>query len=203
SLLLSQGRRESNHWWKKDRWEKLSPTLPQWLFQGLESYREVILAVNEQVHVWTRAVKSLASGPRPMGLGALTFEEINREVCDWNRSQNRKQPNSYSGLCGGLAATGNWAIDLPITKAGNVRLRVLLIELAWRMVYYQPQSKLIQKWAKVLLNPKAHRRARKKAIVAVARQLLVDLWRWQTHQITPEQLGWRMLPVEGVEFCCD
>src|SRR5262249_26561899 len=114
SLLLSQGRRESNHWWKKDRWEKLSPTLPQWLFQGLESYREVILAVNEQVHVWTRAVKSLASGPRPMGLGALTFEEINREVCDWNRFQNRKQPNSYSGLCGGLAATGNWAIDLPI-----------------------------------------------------------------------------------------
>jgi hypothetical protein len=36
------------------------------------------------------------------------------------------------------------------------------------------------------------RSARKKAIVAVARQLAVDLWRWQTGRATPEQLGWEM-----------
>jgi hypothetical protein len=61
------------------------------------------------------------------------------------------------------------------------------------MVLYQPQSKLIQRWKAVLLNPKAHRRARKKAIVAVARRILVDLWRWQTGRVSPEQLGWRMV----------
>ena len=203
SLLLSQGRRESNHWWKQQRWEQLSPTLPEWIFKALQSYRELILAVNDQVNLWSQAVKSLAAGPRPIGLGALTFEQIQREVCDWNRFKNRKQPGSYSGLCGGLAASGNWSIELPITKAGHVRLRVLLIELAWRMVRYQPQSKLIQKWAKVFFNPKAHRRARKRAIVAVARQLLVDLWRWQTQRITPEQLGWRMLPEGSLDVAAD
>lgn len=194
SLLLTQGRRESNAWWKPARWPHLAPTVPEWLRTALESYRRLILVVDEELKAFTQAITAAASAQRPAGLGALTLEQINREVCDWQRFKNRKQPGSYAGLCGGVSATGDWAIDLPITKAGNVRLRVLLIELAWRMVYYQPQSKLIQKWAKVLLNPQAHRRARKRAIVAVARQLLVHLWRWQSGRITPEQLGWVMLP---------
>jgi hypothetical protein len=52
----------------------------------------------------------------------------------------------------------------------------------------------VEKWRKVLLNAKAKASAaaRKKAIVAVARQLAVDLWRWQTGRATPEQLGWEM-----------
>lgn len=196
-LLLAQGRRESNHWWKKPRWERLAPTLPPWLRTALESYRRLLLAVHEELEHFTRSIAAAAPAQRPIGLGALTLEQINREVCDWKRFKNRKQPGSYAGLCGGLMATGQWSIDLPITKAGNVRLRVLLIELAWRMVRYQPQSKLIQRWAGVLLNPKAHRRARKKAIVAVARQLLVQLWRWQGGQVSPEELGWKMISVEA------
>jgi transposase len=47
-------------------------------------------------------------------------------------------------------------------------------------------------WKSVLLNPKAHARARKRAIIAFARQLFIDLWRWQTGRRTPEQLGWVM-----------
>ena len=50
----------------------------------------------------------------------------------------------------------------------------------------------LKKWKSVLLNPKAHARARKRAIIAFARQLLIDLWRWQTGRRTPEQLGWVM-----------
>ncbi len=192
SLLLAQGRRESNSWWKKSRWEELAPTLPEWMHTALESYRRLILVVQEELKSFTQKITVAAPTERPVGMGGLTLEQINREVCDWNRFKNRKQPGSYAGLCGGLAATGHWSIDLPITKAGNARLRVLLIELAWRMVSYQPQSKLIQRWARVLLNPKAHRRARKKAIVAVARQLLVQIWRWQTGKVSPEQLGWKM-----------
>src|SRR5262249_49589883 len=194
SLLLSQGWRESNHWWKKSRWEELALRLPEWIYTALESYRRLILAVNQEVKSLTQKITAVAPMERPVGMGGLTFEQIKREVCNWGRFKNRKQPGSYTGLCGGLAASGEGVIDLPITKVGNVRLRVLLIELAWRMVRYQPQSKLIQKWAKVLLNPQAHRRARKRAIVAVARELLVQLWRWQTGRVTPEQLGWWMKP---------
>jgi len=57
---------------------------------------------------------------------------------------------------------------------------------------YQPNYYLVKKWKSVLLNPKAHARARKRAIIAFARQLLIDLWRWQTGRRTPEQLGWVM-----------
>ena len=192
-LLLAQGWRESNHWWKPPRWAHLASSLPAWLVSGLESYRRLILVAHEELTTFTQKIQAAASTQRPRGMGALTLEQINREVCDWNRFKNRKQPGSYAGLCGGLVGTGNWSMDLPITKAGNVRLRVLMIELAWRMVIFQPQCKLIQRWKHVLLNPKAHRRARKRAIVAVARQLLVQLWRWQTGQITPQQLGWQML----------
>lgn len=192
-LLLSQGCRQSNNWWKPSCWRELATRLPEWLLSALETYRRLILALDDELKTFTRALASAASTDRPVGLGALTLEQLNREVCDWKRFRNRKQPGSYAGLCGGLAATGDWSIDLPITKAGNVRLRVLLIELAWRMVYYQPQSKLIKRWAGVLLNPKAHKRARKRAIVAVARQLFVQLWRWQTGQVTAQQLGWEMV----------
>jgi hypothetical protein len=60
-------------------------------------------------------------------------------------------------------------------------------------VKFQPQCKTVQKWQHILHNPHSHSRKRKQAIVAVARQLAVDLWRWQTGRVTPEQLGWKMI----------
>ena len=71
-------------------------------------------------------------------------------------------------------------------------LRNLSIISAWRLLLYQPNYYLVKKWQAVLLNPKAHARARKRAIIAFARQLFIDLWRWQTGRRTPEQLGWVM-----------
>jgi len=194
SLLLSQGHCQSNHWWKLRQWERLGPTLPTWLADALEIHRRLILQVHAEETALRHALAQAAGTPRPTGLGALTWEEIQREVCDWRRFHNRKQPGCYAGLVGGVSATGEWSLDLSITKAGNVRLRTLLIEWAWRMVVYQSQCRLIQRWRGVLLNPKAPRRARKKAIVAVARQLLGDLWRWQTGRVRPEDLGWVMVP---------
>jgi len=196
SLMLSQGFRQSNHWWKKERWESLAPTLPAWLVERLEGYRRLILAVHEEQAQLRQVVAAAAPATaRPKGLGALTFEEVNREVCDWKRFKNRKSVGSYAGLVGGVSDSGQYHCDLAITKAGNVRLRTLVMEAAWRWVVYQSQCPLIQRWRGVLLNPHAHKRARKRAIVAVARALLVDLWRWQTGRTTPEALGWVM--VEG------
>jgi hypothetical protein len=60
-------------------------------------------------------------------------------------------------------------------------------------VRYQPDYWLTKKWAPILNSQAgAHRRNRKRAIVAYARQLFVDLWKWKTGRITAERLGWQM-----------
>jgi hypothetical protein len=65
--------------------------------------------------------------------------------------------------------------------------------MAWRLALHQPNYWLTQKWAPILSpKAKAHRRNRKKAIVAYARQLFVDLWKWKTGRTTAEHLGWEM-----------
>ena len=99
---------------------------------------------------------------------------------------------SYAGLTGGVSGSGEQSRDLSITKAGNRRLSTALVECAWRLLAYQPKYWLVKKWAPILLNPKAHRRRRKQAIVAFARQLLIDLWKWKTGKADPEKLGWVM-----------
>ena len=158
----------------------------------LTTFRELIEHFQKAIDAVQRKIEKAAPKLRPRGLGALGFEEIRREVADFGRFKNKKQPGGYVGLAGGVSASDKMKLDLPITKAGNRRLRAMLIETAWRWVFYQPQSKLVQRWSGVLLNPESHRRGRKRAIVAVARQLFVDLWRWQTGRATPEQLGWVM-----------
>ena len=82
---------------------------------------------------------------------------------------------------------------MSITKHGNGRLRQELVEAAWRMVRGQPGYWLTKKRTETLgPGSKAHKRSRKKAIVAYARQLFVDLWKWRTGRITAAELGWEM-----------
>lgn len=200
SLMLSQGIRQAGDWWKAKRWEQLKTRLEGWLVQRLERYQKILLVIDKQLQELTAKLEAAAPKDLPVGLGALTFETARREVCDWERFRNRKAAGAYSGLVGGVSASGSYLCQLPITKAGNTRLRTLLIELAWRMVHFQSQSKVIQKWKSVLLNPKASRRARKRAIVAVARQLAVELWRWQTGKTQLEDLGWRRPSAEVYEL---
>lgn len=77
-----------------------------------------------------------------------------------------------------------------MTKHGNPRLRAALVETAWRLVRFQPNYKPVVKWRRILAKGAlATGAARKKAIVAVGRQLAVDLWRIRTGRITAEQMG--------------
>ena len=139
--------------------------------------------------------KPCSDAARPKGLGGLSYEVIQREIGDWQRFANRRQVGSYTGLCGGISSSGASHRLLPITKHGNVRLRTALIELAWRLVIWQRDCKLVAKWRPVLGNPKATKAKRKKAIVAMARQLAVDLWRWRTGRVQPAELGWHLVGV--------
>ena len=192
SLMLCQGYRVLGEWWEEKDWPRLASRLPVWLAERLTIFRTVLRTVEQQLDVLTQAVAAQVGKARPLGCGPLTLASATNEVGHWQRFTNRRQVGSFSGLCGGVSSSGPSHVDLCITKHGNARLRYLLIELAWRMVRFQPQCKAVQKWKHILLQPGSHSRKRKQAIVAVARQLAVDLWRWQTGRVTPEQLGWKM-----------
>ena len=58
---------------------------------------------------------------------------------------------------------------------------------------WQRDCALVKKWRHVFDNPKATKVAKKKAIVALARQMAVDLWRWRTGRVPPETFGWTMV----------
>ena len=193
SLLLTQGYREKNRWWEEKRWERLQLKLPAWLVERLEVFRRLLATLTTELDAATTALEAAAPAARPKGLGGLTYEVVEREVGAWDRFDNRRQVGSYTGLCGGVSGSGPTTHLLSITKHGNVRLRTALIELAWRLVLWQRDCKLVKKWWHVFGNPKATKAARKKAIVAMARQMAVDLWRWRTGRVTPEELGWTMV----------
>ena len=76
-----------------------------------------------------------------------------------------------------------------ITKHGHPRLRRLMVELAWRVSHFQPSYRGVLQWGALLHNRKASTAARKKAIVALARRLAVDLWRMATGRVQAAELG--------------
>jgi transposase len=191
-ILLHYGVRHAGLWWRQARWDQLAPGLNQELRAALEDCRVLIARYEELLKPVEKKLKAAAPQELPRGFGALTFVLLLREICEWQRFGNRRKVGSFFGLCGGVSSSGPQHFDLNITKAGNPYLRVLLIELAWRMVRWQPRYQAVQRWARVLQDPKCHRRHRKRAIVAIARQLAVDIWKWQTGKATPQDLGWEM-----------
>ena len=93
---------------------------------------------------------------------------------------NRRQVAAYAGLAATPWRSGGIAREQGVSKAGNPRLRTTMIQLAWLWGRHQPQSALTQ-WFKALSQ-----RGRKRAIVALARKLLVALWKYVTAGVVIE-----------------
>ena len=126
----------------------------------------------------------------PAGIGELTSVILQREICDWARFKNRGQVSSYTGLCPGEYSSGDKRLQGHVTKRGNPRLRAALVECAWRLVRFQPQYQPVAKRLAILQKgARATGAQRKKAIVAVARRLGVDLWRLHTGRASAAELG--------------
>jgi transposase len=98
--------------------------------------------------------------------------------------RSAKALGSYAGLVGAPFASGGFSHEQGITKAGNRRLRTAVVELAWLWLRYQPDSTL-SRWFSERLG-KAGGRMRKVLIVALARKLLIALWRWAAQGVVPE-----------------
>lgn len=126
----------------------------------------------------------------PKGFGVRTILNLSAEVCDWYRFNNRGQIGSFMGICPSEYSSGPHQRLGAIDRQGNAAGRTMLVEAAWRMVRYQPGWRGLKKYLGVLSKgSKASKTARRKAIVAVARLLAVDIWRLQTGRCTLEELG--------------
>jgi transposase len=192
SLMINHGQPALPRWWRTAGWKALSRVLPPWLLERLEIYRPLLELLDQQIATLTTQIEAAAPKTLPSGLGKLTSVVVTREVCDWSRFKNRHQVGSYTGMCPGEYSSGSKRVPGSVTKHGNPRLRAALVELAWRLVRFQPTYPPIRKRLSILARgAKAPGSARKKAIVAVARQLAVDLWRLHTGQCTAEKLGFQ------------
>ena len=188
SLLVNHGFEPVKSWWKPRTFAALD--VPQWMRELLQNSQPILLALQQKIGVLTIQLQSAADPKQPRGLGLMTSVIIDREIGDWRRFSNRRQIASYTGLCPGEYSSGNTRLQSCVTKHGNPRLRAALVELAWRLVRFQPNYKPIVKWRQILAKGAlATGAARKKAIVAVARQLAVDLWRIKTDRHRTEELG--------------
>jgi transposase len=97
---------------------------------------------------------------------------------------NRRQVAAHAGLVPAPWKSGRIDHEQGISKAGNPRLRRIMVELAWRWLRHQPGS-VLSRWFHGRVG-RERGRIRKIAIVAVARKLFVALWRYATQGVVPE-----------------
>jgi transposase len=98
--------------------------------------------------------------------------------------RNRREVGSYFGLTPSPWQSGGIDRDQGISKAGNPRARCAAIELAWLWLRHQPDSVLTQEYRRRTLD--ASKRIKRVAIVALARKLMVALWRYLTTGLVPD-----------------
>jgi len=188
SLMVNHGFEPTTSWWKPRTFALLQ--VPAWMKELLSNSQPILVALHEKIRTLTQRLQAAAEAGQARGIGALSSVVIDREVGNWNRFTNRRQVGSYTGLCPGEYSSGNTRLQSCVTKHGNPRLRAALVETAWRLVRFQPHYKPVAKWRQILAKGAlATKAARKKAIVAVARELAVDLWRIRTGRVQVEALG--------------
>lgn len=176
-----------HRWWGARNWKKLA-TLDAWVLGVLEKLRELIVALEAQLDELTaQLVARVKEQERPKGLGELTLVTLDGELCDWKRFNNRKQIGSYTGCCPGEHSSGGKRQVGCIDRMGNGRVRALLVEAVWRFLLWQPHWKAAQRMKVKLADGTS---MRKKTVIALARQLAIDLWRWRTGRCTLADLGW-------------
>ena len=105
--------------------------------------------------------------------------------CLWRTFDNQRQVGAYSGLVGSPFRSGQTNQEQGISKAGNKRLRHTMVEMAWGWLQHQPQSEL-SLWFQRRLGPTPDCRRKKILIAALARKLLIALWRFDAHGVVPE-----------------
>ena len=157
-----------------ERWELVCRQLTE-----LQSEQKEQLAENA-----TPAMEQISRLMNLKGVGVQSAWVLVMEFFGWREFRNRKELASLAGLVSAPYNSGAAAHDQGISKSGNHRVRVVMTELAWMWLRYQPESKH-SKWFWARFGGGSSR-MRRVGIVALARKLLIDLWRCADKGTTPE-----------------
>ena len=182
------GGRDWAAWWKSHA-EQVPPAL------RVEIEREVerLALVKEQMRaIEGRQREEVASCAHPLvtrlsqlrAIGMVSAWKLDKELFGWRSFANRRQLGASLGLTPTPYDSGDSQIEQGISKAGNKRLRSLLVELTWGWLRYQPGSALSQWYGRRFAT--AGKRMRRVGIVALARRPAIALWRYLQHGEIPQ-----------------
>jgi transposase len=196
SLVFAQGIREFPKSVKGiERWlGRHREALPPQLSQRLELELERLKLTGSQLKAANLAqrtsCKAEAEKPDPIaqrliqlkGLAERSACVLSSELFSWRKFNNRREVGAIVGLTPTPYDSGESVREQGISKAGNKRVRRVIVEVAWKWLTYQPDS-AISRWYQERFAQ--GRRNRRIGIVAVARKLLVALWHYLEHGVMP------------------
>jgi len=181
------GGRTWSAWWNAHAQDVLPA-----LRSEIERELERLALVKQQIKlIEARKQQEMADKQRPLvallsrlrSIGTRSAWTLDTELFGWRRFTNRRQLAASVGLTPTPYDSGSSQVEQGISKAGNKRVRSLLVELAWSWLRYQPDSQMSQWYQKRFAA--AGKRMRRVGIVALARRLVIALWRYLQHGEIP------------------
>jgi transposase len=125
-------------------------------------------------------------------IGPIGASVLATEIFGWRRIRNGRELGALVGLVPAPYQSGETDYDQGITRAGNAHVRRVIVQLAWGWIRHQPDSALTQ-WYQQRFGA-GGKRFRKIGIVALARKLLIALWRYLETGVVPH--GAQLKPME-------
>lgn len=174
-VILGRLRRET------ERWEDLTERI-----EKLDQQRREWLKAHHHP-VWEMVMQLM----KVKGIGIETAWYLTLELFGWRHFDNRRQLAALAGISPTPYGSGDSSREQGINKASNSQMRAVLIEMAWCWVRYQPHSALSRWWQQRFSQ--AGKRARKIGIVAVARKLLIALWKFVRFGEIPEAANLKLV----------
>jgi transposase len=195
-MAVSNPRRSDWLSWLAQQRDRQSRPVPPHLMSEVTREHARLMLVREQLATLEQApTAAVAAAAAPMaerrnlllrlkGLGPVFATTLTNEAF-YKDFRNRREVASYFGLTPSPWRSGGIDREQGISKAGNPRARLKAVELAWLWLRHQPDSALSRWFAARTAN--AGKRARRIAIIALARKLIVALWRYLATGLVPEQ----------------
>lgn len=202
SLLVKEGIKElrigGSDWAERVRKVRLwdgSPLRPRLAHELILEGERLALVERQLAELKAEREALVASSPSKIAgttralreLGAIAEESsfvFSTEALGWRTFANRRELAGALGVTGMPFNSGESEREQGISKAGNKRMRAMLIEIAWCWLRYQPKSGL-SRWFQRRFAA-GNKRTRRIGIVALARKLLVALWRYLEEGLVPD-----------------
>lgn len=200
SLLFTQGVRDfpkrvpAIEHWLSQHVEQLPPQLAQRLARELQRLRLVAQQLKGLDQQQQHDCASPATAPTATacvaarlcqlkGIASRSASILATELFGWRTFHNRREVGAVAGLTPTPYDSGESRREQGISKAGNKRVRRVIVEVAWQWLRYQPHSALTQ-WFVQRFGGQG-KRSKRLGIVALARRLLVALWHYLQHDVVP------------------